>query len=480
MQIHNNWINGEWVPGASINENINPSATQEIVGHYARADAAQMELAIQAAKRALPVWRAATIHEKGEIIDRIGTEILSRKDELATLLAREEGKPLREATGEVARAGMLCKFFAGEALRCHGDVIPSVRPGVEVQVSREPVGVVGVISPWNFPLAIPVWKALPAIAFGNCVVLKPADLVPGSAWALAEIISRSGLPAGVFNLVMGSGAQVGNALVNCQDAHAITFTGSDVIGRGILGQAAPRGAKVQLEMGGKNPLVVLDDADLNLAVEVAIDGAFFSTGQRCTASSRLIVTETIHDEFVSKMVERMKSLKVGHALAADTVIGPVSSQSQLQTNLDYLEIGKREGATLACGGDLLNLDTPGYYLTPALFTDTDNSMRINQEEIFGPIATVIRVKDYDEALHTANDTAYGLTSGICTTSLKYAENFKKRSEAGMVMVNLPTAGIDYHVPFGGRKGSSYGQREQGAYAREFFTTLKTSYIKSGG
>ena len=479
MDLHKNYIAGEWVEGASVNQNINPSDTNEIVGLYARADAAQTEQAVQAAKETLAKWKNVTVHERSEIIDRIGTEILDRKGELAMLLAREEGKPLREATGEVVRAGMLCKFFAGEALRCGGEVIPSVRPGVDVEITREPVGVVGVVSPWNFPIAIPVWKAIPAIACGNCVVFKPADLVPGSAWALAEIISRSGLPGGVFNLVMGPGSQVGNTLVNHPDVNAVTFTGSDAIGRDILAQAASRGAKVQLEMGGKNPLVVLDDANLETAVNCAVDGAFFSTGQRCTASSRFIVTEGIHDIFVEKVVERLKALVVGNSLHDKTTIGPVSSKSQLDVDLEYLAVGRQEGAKLACGGELLTLDTPGFYLSPALFVETDNSMRINQEEIFGPVASVVRVKDYEEALATANDTRFGLSSGICTTSLKYAGDFRKRSEAGMVMVNLPTAGIDYHVPFGGRKNSSYGQREQGTYAKDFFTTIKTSYIQAG-
>lgn len=479
MEIHKNFIGGEWVDGSSVNQNINPSNTNEIVGRYARADAAQTERAILSAQAAQSIWSAVTITERSEILDRIGSEVLSRKEELANLLAAEEGKTLREALGEVTRAGMLWKFFAGEAVRCTGDVVESVRQGVVVEVTREPVGVVGVISPWNFPIAIPTWKAAPALAFGNTVVLKPADLVPGSAWVLAEIISRSGLPKGAFNLVMGSGSQVGDAIVGNERVDAVTFTGSDVTGRRILERVASRGAKVQLEMGGKNPLVVLDDADVDLAVDVAVDGAFFSTGQRCTASSRLIVTDNIYDEFVTKAIERIKSLKVGHALDKNTMIGPVSSQSQLESNLNYLNIGRQEGAVLACGGDLLDLETPGFYMSPALFIDTDNSMRINQEEIFGPVASVIRVKNYDEALATANDTIYGLTSGICTSSLKYAADFKKNSKAGMVMINLPTAGVDYHVPFGGRKGSSYGQREQGTYAREFFTTIKTVYVSTG-
>jgi acyl-CoA reductase-like NAD-dependent aldehyde dehydrogenase len=347
---------------------------------------------------------------------------------------------------------------------------------VDVEITREPIGVVGMVTPWNFPIAIPAWKIAPALAFGNAVVLKPAALAPGCAWALADIIARSGLPQGVFNLIMGKGSVAGNALVNHPDVAGITFTGSVPVGRRIAVQCAERMAKVQLEMGGKNPLVVLDDADLDVAVNVAVNGAFFSTGQRCTASSRLIVTEGIHDRFVEAAVNRLKSLKIDDALAAGTDIGPVVDDGQLAKNLEYVFVGQDEGATLRYGGERLKRENDGFYMAPTLFTDTHNGMRINQEEIFGPVASVIRVKDYEEALHVANDTPFGLSTGICTTSLKHASHFKQHAEAGMVMVNLPTAGVDYHVPFGGRKGSSYGSREQGRYAVEFYTTVKTTYI----
>ncbi len=477
MGIHKNYINGEWVEGADINIDINPSDTNDVIGEFARSNQQQTNDAIQAAKAARRTWRDVCVNDKSIMLDTIGSEILARKTELAKLLAREEGKTLAEATGEVVRAGMLFKFFSGEAIRLTGDSLASTRPGIDVEITREPVGVVGIISPWNFPIAIPAWKIAPALAFGNTVVLKSADLVPASAWALTEIISRAGLPAGVFNLVMGTGSKVGDTIVNSPDIDAVTFTGSDTIGHNILGKVASRGARVQLEMGGKNPLVVLDDADLDIAVNAAIDGAFFSTGQRCTASSRFIVTRGIHDLFVKRVIERLKVLKVDHALKEGTQIGPVSSQSQLQTDLDYINIGKEEGACLAYGGETLERETRGYYLSPALFTETSNEMRINREEIFGPVATVIRVDNYDEALEVANDTCFGLSSGICSTSLKYVNDFKRNSQAGMVMVNLPTAGIDYHVPFGGRKSSSYGPREQGAYAKEFFTIVKTTYIK---
>jgi aldehyde dehydrogenase (NAD+) len=376
---------------------------------------------------------------------------------------------------EAARAGQIFKFFAGETLRLAGERVPSVRPGVEVEITREPTGVVGLITPWNFPIAIPAWKIAPALAYGNCVVLKPADLVPGCAWAIADILARAGAPAGVFNLVMGRGSVVGEALLEADDVAAISFTGSVATGRHIAAKCAARLARFQLEMGGKNPLIVLDDADLKTAVACAINGAFFSTGQRCTASSRLIVTAGIHDRFVAAVVEGIKALKVDHALKDGTQIGPVVDQSQLEQDLSYLEIGQKEGAKLAWGGERLKRDTEGFYLSPALFTETTNDMRINREEIFGPVASVVRVKDYDEALAVANDTPFGLSAGICTSSLKHASHYKRNAEAGMVMVNLPTAGVDYHVPFGGRKGSSYGPREQGRYAVEFYTQVKTAY-----
>jgi acyl-CoA reductase-like NAD-dependent aldehyde dehydrogenase len=470
-----NFVAGEWIAGDRVTRDINPSNTADLVGEYAQASPAQANEAIAAAKAAFPVFARTTPQERADCLQRIGAEILARKDEIGRLLAREEGKTLPEGVGEVARAGQIFSFFAGEALRQTGDKIASIRPGVEIEVTREPLGVVGIITPWNFPAAIPAWKIAPALCYGNCVVFKPADLVPGTAHALAEIISHSGLAKGVFNLVMGRGSVVGEAFVNNPDVTAISFTGSVATGRRVAQSCIARMAKFQLEMGGKNPLVVLDDADLKTAVECALNGAFFSTGQRCTASSRLIVTEGIHDRFVAALRERLQAVIVDDALKAGTHIGPVVDQNQLDQDLTYIKIGRDEGAKLATGGELLNREHPGFYLSPALFTDVDNRMRIAREEIFGPVAAVIRVKDYDAALAVANDTDFGLSAGICTTSLKHASHFKRTVEAGMCMVNLPTAGVDYHVPFGGRKGSSYGPREQGRYAAEFYTAVKTSY-----
>jgi acyl-CoA reductase-like NAD-dependent aldehyde dehydrogenase len=476
-----NYIAGEWKDGAGITRNVNPSNTNDIVGEYAKADKAQTVAAIAAAKSAFPGWSRSTPQERYDALNKVSAEILSRREELGKILAREEGKTLPEAIGEVGRAGQIFAFFAGEALRLIGEKGASVRPGIDVEITREAVGVVGIITPWNFPIAIPAWKIAPALCYGNTVVFKAAEIVPGSAHALAEIISRSGIPAGVFNLVMGSGSVVGQAMLEHPDVAAVTFTGSVATGARVA-QACVASSpmkKFQLEMGGKNPLVVLDDADVKVAVEAAVNGAFFSTGQRCTASSRLIVTSGIHDRFVDALTDRAERLVVDDALKTGTHMGPVVDQSQLDQNLRFVQIGKEEGAKLHWGGELLNRETPGYYMQPAIFTNAANNMRISREEIFGPVASVIRAKDYDEALAIANDTEFGLAAGICTSSLKYASHFKRNSEAGMVMVNLPTAGVDYHVPFGGRKGSSYGAREQGSYAREFYTTVKTAYVFPG-
>ncbi len=474
-EVHRNFIGGEWVVGAETARNINPSDLSDVIGEYARADKAQADTAIAAARAAFPAWSMSSVQDRANLLDAVGNAILARKDELGRLLSREEGKTLPEGIGEVVRAGQIFKFFGGEALRLAGEKIQSIRPGVDVEITREPLGVVGIITPWNFPAAIPAWKIAPALCYGNCVVFKPAELVPGSAWALSEIIVKAGVPAGVFNLVMGRGSVVGETMINDPRVDAISFTGSVATGRAIAAKAIARMAKLQLEMGGKNPLVVLDDADLAVAVNCAVNGAFFSTGQRCTASSRLIVGANIHDRFVAALSERLGSLKVDDALAQGTDIGPVVDETQLKQNLDYIGIGQREGAKLAYGGELLQRAKQGHYLAPALLTEATNAMRTSREEIFGPVASVIRVKDYAEALAVANDTDFGLSAGIVTTSLKHASHFKRESQAGMIMVNLPTAGVDYHVPFGGRKGSSYGPREQGRYAREFFTIVKTAY-----
>jgi len=475
--LHRNFIGGEWVGGPAA-PNLNPSDTSDVVGEFVRGTADDAKAAIAAARAALPKWSRSGLLERHAVLRKTSDELIARKDEIGRLLSREEGKTLAEGIGETVRAAQVFDFFAGETLRLAGETLASVRPGVGVEVTREAVGVVGIITPWNFPIAIPAWKIAPALCYGNTIVFKPADLVPGCAWTLVDILQRAGLPAGVLNLVMGRGSDVGQAMLDSPDIAAISFTGSTGTGKRVALSSVEHNRRFQLEMGGKNPLVVLDDADLSVAVDCAVNGAFFSTGQRCTASSRLVVTEGIHDRFVAAVTEKLKALVVDDALKQGTQIGPVVDESQLKQDESYIELGRKEGAKLVFGGERLNREKPGFYLQPALFTEATNQMRISREEIFGPVAAVIRVKTYDEALAVANDTTFGLSSGICTTSLKHATHYKRNAEAGMVMVNLPTAGVDFHVPFGGRKGSSFGPREQGRYASEFYTIVKTAYTQA--
>ena len=470
---HHNLIAGEWVEG-SAQPNINPSDITDIVGLYHHALVAQAREAVAAARGAFSSWSRSPVQARADILHRVGQEIVARREELADLLAREEGKTLPEALGEVNRAAQIFTFFAGEAMRIPGELMASARPGIMVEITHEPVGVVSLITPWNFPIAIPAWKIAPALAYGNCVVFKPAELVPGCAWALADIIARAGVPAGVFNLAMGNGRELGEVLTG-PGIDAVSFTGSVNTGSSILEATARNRIKVQLEMGGKNPLVVLDDADLDLAAQAALDGSYFATGQRCTASSRLIVHKDIHDAFVGKLCEKLDRQVVGDARKQGVTIGPVVDQRQLDQDLRYIDLASEEGGHKVRGGERLARETDGFYLSPALFTETSPGHRINREEVFGPVAAVIRVSDYEEALAVANDTPFGLCAGICTASMKHASHFKRNAEVGMVMVNLPTAGVDYHVPFGGRKGSSFGPREQGRYAAQFFTSVKTSY-----
>jgi aldehyde dehydrogenase (NAD+) len=471
------YINGNWRSGRSQIPNINPSDTSEVISEVAQGNADDVEDAVAAARGAFRAWHNATPQVRHDLLDNIGNTLLARREEIGTLLSREEGKTLAEGMAETARAGQIFKFFAGEALRLTGELVCSVRPGVDVEIVREPVGVVGIITPWNFPIAIPAWKIAPALAYGNCVVFKPANLAPACAAVLAELFEEFGGPPGVFNMVLGGGAQVGGALVSHPDVAAISFTGSVAVGSEIAATCGALQKKVQVEMGGKNPMIIMDDADLSIAVPACVNGAFFSTGQRCTASSRLIVHAAIHDEFVNAIRNAMQQLKVGNALHPDTDIGPVIDEAQLSSNLRYVELAKAEGAEVF-GGECLERDTPGFYQAPALFMSTENSMRINQEEIFGPCASVIKIDNFQDAITIANDTKFGLSAGICTSSLKYAREFKRQAEAGVLMVNLPTAGLDYHVPFGGRKGSSYGPKEQGQYAVEFYTMVKTAYINA--
>ncbi len=468
------WINGERVGGDRPSESLNPSDTRDVVARTPDGGEAEVAAAVAAARAAFPAWSETSPEVRSDILDRAGTLLMERRDTVGRLLSREEGKTLAEGIGETVRAGRILKYFAGEALRLHGQNLMSVRPGVEIQTYRQAVGVYGLITPWNFPIAIPAWKMAPALAFGNTVVIKPAGPTPATAEALVSILHEAGLPPGVLNMVIGRG-RVGQAIVDHPDVDAISFTGSQGVGAGVALGAVKRQARVQLEMGGKNPLIVLDDADLDRAVQIALDGAFFATGQRCTASSRLIVQDGVHDRFVAALAEKVQALKVGDALDPTTQMGPAVSEDQRETAYRYIDLARDEGGRIVTGGERLTLDKPGWYVQPTLIADTAAGMRINTEEVFGPVASTIRVRDYDEALAVANGGEFGLSAGIVTGSLKHARDFQRRARAGMVMVNLPTAGVDYHVPFGGSKKSSYGAREQGFAAAEFFTQTKTAY-----
>lgn len=479
QELNCNFIAGEWLEGISTVENRNPSDLTDLVGVFAQASLDQLEATLDQAHRAQAEWAAYGIERKQAVLMAIGNELMERAEELGTLLSREEGKPLAEGKGEVYRAGQFFTYYAAECLRQLGENADSVRPGVEIDVRREAVGVVAVISPWNFPTATASWKIAPALCYGNAVVWKPANITPASAVALTEIIARQDIPKGLFSLVMGSGREIGQHLVESAKINAISFTGSVPVGRGILSAAVQNFTKVQMEMGSKNALAVMDDADLNLAVNLALGGAFGGTGQKCTASSRLVVHEAVHDAFVEKLVAATQAMKVGHALEQGTQMGPVVSKEQLSENLAYVDLGKSEGAELACGGAQLEMPHEGFYMSPGVFLNTTNTMRINREEMFAPLTSVIKVGSYDEALATVNDTNFGLTSGIVTRSLARATDFRRNAKTGVVTVNLPTAGTDYHVPFGGRGDSSYGPREQGKAAAEFYTTVKTAYISAG-
>jgi len=472
------YIGGEWQAGVSTVANINPSDISKNLGNFAQASTAQVQQAISAAKHAQPTWEKTPLEQKQAVLQGIGDELIARCDELGRLLSSEEGKPFLEGRGEIYRAGQFFQYFAAEVLRQIGDSAASVRPGVSVEVTREAVGVVAIISPWNFPTATAAWKIAPALAFGNSVIWKPANLTPASAVALTEIIHRQGLPAGTFNLVLGSGSVVGDALINSTEVNGVSFTGSVDTGRKIAAATAPNFVRCQLEMGSKNALIIADDADINIAVEATIAGSFSGAGQKCTASSRLVVMDGVHDAYVEALIKRMSDIKVGHALEEGVFMGPVVDGKQLDANFDWIDTARQSGGELAFGGERLSLEHEGFYMSPTLFVNTKNDWSVNQEEVFAPMASVIRVADLDEAIATTNDTRFGLTSGIITQSLRTSALFKQQAQTGCVMVNLPTAGTDYHVPFGGRKESSFGPREQGQYAKEFYTVVKTAYQRA--
>jgi alpha-ketoglutaric semialdehyde dehydrogenase len=464
------YINGGWETGATTGISLNPSDLDEPVGEYVRADVRQTDAAIEAAHAAFREWSLGSAQRRADALDAIGSEMLARRDELARLLAREVGKTLPEALAEATRAGQLFKRFAAEASGVFAESVASARAGVEIDVTREPLGVVGIITPWSAPLAIAAAKIGAALAHGNCVVFKPAESVPACAAALASLISRAGLPAGVFNLVMGSGRQVGARIAAHPLVAAISLSGSAETGTRVLQAAAARQARVQLEMGGKNPFVVLADADLDGAVDAALSGAYGSAGQRSTAAARLIVERAVFEPFVDALRTKLAALSIDHALKHGTDIGPVANAAQLERNLDYVRIGQQEGAQLLHGGRRLERATRGYFFEPTLFVG-ESEHRIAQEEIFGPLAVVLRADDYDHALHLANDSAYGLCAGLCTRSLGRARHFRRHSHSGFVTINLPTTATEHHAAGGGRKASAYGATDS-----SFWTAVKTAYM----
>lgn len=466
-------IGGHYIVDGSEFERRNPSDISDLVASAPIADDELVSAAVSSARSALPEWASLSPEIRGDILDKTSQILMKRSDEWGRLLSREEGKTLAEGQAEVGRAARIFRFFGGEALRATGDSLASTRPGVDVETVREAVGVFGLITPWNFPIAIPTWKAAPALAFGNTAVIKPSELSPTLTHLMGTALQEAGLPDGVFNIIYGKG-DTGAALASHPDIDGLSFTGSIATGSKVIKAATANQTRIQCEMGGKNAMVVLDDADIDLAVKTIINAAFFSTGQKCTAASRIIVVDGIYTAFLKALSSAATALRVGHALDANTEIGPLASEDQLAKTQRYLKIARDEGAKIL-GGETPATGFRGHYISPAILIDTQPDMQINQEEIFGPVCSLIRVKNYEEALEVANSTKFGLSAGIMTNSLKHARHFRKAAKAGMVMVNLPTAGVDYHVPFGGTRASSLGPREQGQSAVEFYTQIKTCY-----
>jgi aldehyde dehydrogenase (NAD+) len=478
-QLCKNFINGEWVESKStkIFERRNPANNDEVVARIPLSTREEMKRAIAAAKAAFPAWRDTPAPQRGKILFKVVRIMEDQKEELARLLTREEGKTLRDALGEVQRSINIAEFMAGEARRINGETMPSEIAKTFTYTIRQPLGVIGAITPWNFPIAIPIWKITPALVYGNTVVLKPAELTPLCALRIAEIFAEAGLPAGVLNVVLGTGEEVGDELVQNPLVHGLSFTGSTSIGCKIYATGAQQQKKVQCEMGGKNPVVILADADLKMAVESVAGGAFASTGQRCTASSRVVVEEKVADQFVDMLVERTKNFAVGDGLQAGVEMGPSVDENQMNTVLKYIEIGKTEGKLLTGGSRLAGSEfDKGWFVAPTIFDRVKSDSRIAQEEIFGPVVSVIRVKDFDEALEVANSVRYGLSSSIYSNDSKKIFEFIDKIETGMTHVNSPTVGGEAHVPFGGTKQSSIGPHEVGHGAMDFYTDTKVVYL----
>ena len=479
VQTFRNYIGGEWVESAKTFENRNPANTDEVVGLFSKGSATDVADAAAAASAAFPAWSAMPAPARGNLLFK-AADILDRKfDQLGADMTREEGKTLPEAKGEVRRAINILRYFGGEGSRMPGMVVPSERDRVHMFAIRKPLGVVGLVTPWNFPSAIPAWKLAPALIAGNTVVMKPASASPLSAWRIVEALHEAGVPKGVVNFVAGPGGELGQALVDAKGLKAISFTGSCEIGDWLHGEASKRRLRIQLEMGGKNPTIVLADADFTSAVENVANAAFFSTGQKCTATSRAIVEDAIYDKFLAALVERTKKLKVGDGMQPGIDIGPAIDEAQMNTVLKYIEIGKKEAGAPKCGGSRLTGagHAKGYFLEPTIFGDVTEDMKIAQEEIFGPVLAVMRAKDFTDAMRIANAIPFGLSASIQTTNVSRVFDYVYGMEAGLLTVNLPSAGVEYQLPFGGTKESSFGPKEQGPAALEFYSDYKTVYLK---
>jgi acyl-CoA reductase-like NAD-dependent aldehyde dehydrogenase len=479
VPIFANHINGEWVESARTFEDRNPANTDEIVGRFVQGTADDIRSAAAAAHAAFPAWSGMAAPARGAILYKTADLLDRRFESIAAEMTREEGKTLPEAKGEVRRAINIFRYFAGEGSRMPGILVPSERDRVHMFAVRKAIGVVGLITPWNFPIAIPAWKLAPALICGNTVVLKPASAAPMSAWRIVEALHESGLPRGVVNFVAGPGGELGTALVEATAMKAVSFTGSCQIGNWLHAEASKRRLRIQLEMGGKNPTIVLADADFNSAVENVVNAAFFSTGQKCTATSRAIVEDAIYDKFLDALVERTRKLKVGDGMQPGIDIGPLVDQGQLDTVLRYIETGRKEAGAPKIGGNRLTGTgfDKGYFVEPTIFAGVTEKMTIAQEEIFGPVLAVMRAKDFDDAMRLANDIPFGLSSSIQTTNLSRVFEYVYRAEAGLLTVNLPSAGVEYQLPFGGSKDSSFGPKEQGPAALEFYSDYKTIYLK---
>lgn len=484
METYRNFINGVWAESVSTNkvENVNPANTDDKLGIVRLSTRDEARKAVESAAEAFRAWRSTPAPARGRIVARAARMLEDDKENLARLLTREEGKTVSEARGEIQRAANVADFVAGEARRMTGETIPSELPSNFAYTLKQPHGVVAIVTPWNFPVAIPVWKIAPALVAGNTVVFKPATVTPATAVRIVEIFAEAGIPAGVLNLVLGSGSEAGDEIVGHRAVRAISFTGSNGIGLKLYEQAARRGVRVQCEMGGKNPVVILEDADMELAVESTAQGAFGSTGQRCTATSRAVVVESVADEFVSRMVERAKSLRIGDGLNADTDVGPIVDAGQFKSVLSYIDIGREDGAELLCGGDPADGAglRKGFFIRPAVFDRVTPDMRIAREEIFGPVLSVLRVKDFEEALQVANDSEFGLSSSVFTNDSARVFRFVDEIETGMTHINSPTTGGEAHIPFGGIKSTGVGDFEQGSTALDFYTELKVVYVDYTG